>query len=56
MDLGFFTMKNIVIENLLEQICKNPFDADWFKTLPLGLYESSISSILLNSALKLSES
>ncbi|MEH2093617.1 DEAD/DEAH box helicase [Nostoc sp.] len=46
--------EKIVIENIFEQIYNNPFDADWFKTLPLGLYESGISSILFNSALKLS--
>ncbi|WP_292873795.1 hypothetical protein [Nostoc sp. LPT] len=48
--------EKIVIENIFEQIYNNPFDADWFKTLPLGLYESGISSILFNSALKLSAS
>ncbi|MHC5938995.1 transposase [Nostoc sp.] len=48
--------EKIVIQNIFEQICNNPFDADWLSTLPQGLYESSISSILLNSALKLSVS
>ncbi|MCC5670666.1 DEAD/DEAH box helicase [Nostoc sp. CHAB 5784] len=48
--------EKIVIENIFEQIYNNPFDADWFNTLPLGLYESGISSILFNSALKLSAS
>ncbi|QFS52173.1 DEAD/DEAH box helicase [Nostoc sphaeroides] len=48
--------EKIVIENIFEQIYNNPFDADWFKTLPQELYESGISSILFNSALKLSAS
>jgi len=48
--------EKIVIENIFEQIYNNPFDADWFNTLPQGLYESGISSILFNSALKLSAS
>lgn len=48
--------EKIVIENIFEQIYNNPFDADWFNTLPLELYESGISSILFNSALKLSAS
>ncbi|MBE9209445.1 DEAD/DEAH box helicase [Nostoc sp. LEGE 06077] len=48
--------EKIVIQNIFEQICNNPFDADWFNTLPQGLYENGISSILLNSALKLSVS
>jgi SNF2 family DNA or RNA helicase len=48
--------EKISIQNIFEQICNNPFDADWFNTLPQGLYESGISSILFNSALKLSAS
>ncbi|WP_341531346.1 DEAD/DEAH box helicase (plasmid) [Nostoc sp. UHCC 0302] len=48
--------EKLAIENISEQICNNPFDTDWFNTLPQGLYESCISSILLNSALKLSAS
>jgi SNF2 family DNA or RNA helicase len=47
--------EKIVIENIFEQICNNPFDPDWFNTLPQGLYERGISSILFNSALKLSD-
>ena len=47
--------EKILIENIFEQICNNPFDADWFNTLPQGLYESSISSILFNSVLRLSD-
>ena len=45
--------EKIVIENILEQICNNPFDENWFKTLPQELYERSIASILFNSTLKL---
>ncbi len=44
----------ISIDKIFEQVCNNPFDADWFRTLPQGLYESAISSILLNAALKCS--
>ncbi|MBE9249017.1 DEAD/DEAH box helicase [Dolichospermum sp. LEGE 00240] len=47
--------EKIVIENIFEQICNNPFDENWFKTLPQELYERGISSILFNSALKLSD-
>jgi SNF2 family DNA or RNA helicase len=43
----------ISIEDVFEQICNNPFDADWFGTLPEDLYKSIISIILQNSALKL---
>lgn len=44
----------ISVENIFEQICNNPFDADWLRTLPQGLYESAISIILLNAALRCS--
>ncbi|HEY9849785.1 MAG TPA: hypothetical protein V6D28_10025 [Leptolyngbyaceae cyanobacterium] len=42
----------ISLDQIFDQVCNRPFDADWFRTLPLELYESAISSILLNSALK----
>ncbi|MBG1267791.1 DEAD/DEAH box helicase [Nostoc sp. WHI] len=48
--------EKIVKEKIFEQIYNNAFDADWFNTLPQELYESGISSILFNSALKLSAS
>lgn len=44
----------ISVNKIFEQICNNPFDADWFRTLPQGLFENGISSILLNAALKCS--
>lgn len=44
----------ISIDKIFEQVCNNPFDADWFRTLPQELYESGISSILLNATLKCS--
>lgn len=44
----------ISIENIFEQICTNPFDADWFRTLPSELYDNCISIILINAALKCS--
>jgi SNF2 family DNA or RNA helicase len=50
-----YSEEKIVIENIFNQICNNPFDADWFNTLPKELYQSCISSVLFNSALKLSD-
>ncbi|MBS9384168.1 MAG: DEAD/DEAH box helicase [Dolichospermum sp. BR01] len=50
-----YSEEKIVIENIFEQICNNPFDTGWFNTLPKELYERGISSILFNSALKLSD-
>lgn len=41
----------ISIENIFEQICTNPFDADWFRILPPELYDNCISIILINAAL-----
>ncbi|GAA6623014.1 hypothetical protein [Scytonema sp. NUACC26] len=46
------TRENISIEDIFEQVCNNPFDADWFRTLPEELYEKAISSILSSAALK----
>ncbi len=39
-------------DQIYEQVCNNPFDPDWFRTLPQDLYESALSSLLINSALK----
>ncbi|MGJ5674326.1 MAG: DEAD/DEAH box helicase [Nostochopsis sp.] len=44
----------ISIENIFEQVCTNPFDADWFRNLPQELYNACISIILINAALKCS--
>lgn len=44
-----YSQEKLAIEKILEQICNNPFDADWLHTLPQGLFESCISSILLNA-------
>ncbi|WP_088243537.1 DEAD/DEAH box helicase [Calothrix rhizosoleniae] len=40
--------------DIFEQVCNNPFDADWCRTLSQGLYESIVSTILINSILQLS--
>ncbi|MBD2770910.1 DEAD/DEAH box helicase [Iningainema tapete] len=44
----------ISIEDIFEMVCNNPFDADWVRTLPQGLYENVISIILLKASLKCS--
>ncbi len=38
----------------MELVCNNPFDGEWFSTLPQKLYETSIASILLQGLLKCS--
>lgn len=43
----------ISLNTIFERVCNNPFDADWFRTLPPELYESSISSLSLSAALNL---
>lgn len=48
--------EKIVIENIFEQICNNPFDEHWFSTLPQELFILCISSIFQISLLKLSDS
>nr|WP_042342577.1 DEAD/DEAH box helicase [Calothrix sp. PCC 7507] len=49
-----YSNDEISIENIFEQVCNNPFDADWFRTLPQELYDNCISIILINAALKCS--
>ncbi|MDY6899783.1 MAG: ATP-dependent helicase, partial [Cyanobacteriota bacterium] len=44
----------ITDSEIFEQVCNNPFDADWCRTLSLPLYESILSCILINSILRLS--
>ena len=46
--------EKISATDIFEQVCNNPFDADWFRTLSLPLYESILSCILINSVLRLS--
>ncbi len=46
------TQDRISIENIFTLVCNNPFDADWFRTLPVELYKSAISVILWNATLK----
>jgi superfamily II DNA or RNA helicase len=44
----------ISVDDIFQQICNNPFDPDWFRTLPQEWYESGISNILINGTLALS--
>ncbi|MBW4607297.1 MAG: DEAD/DEAH box helicase [Hassallia sp. WJT32-NPBG1] len=46
-----YNKDKISLENIFEEICTNPFDADWFRTLPQELYDNCISIILINAAL-----
>lgn len=46
--------KKISTDKIFNQVCNNPFDANWFSTLSQELYESAISGILLNAALQCS--
>lgn len=44
----------ISVDKIFEEVCNNPFDPDWFRTLPKEIYESAISSILQNGIVKCS--
>jgi len=44
--------QKISVAQILKQVCNNPFDADWFRTLPQALFEIGISSILRDAALR----
>jgi len=46
--------EKIFATDIFEQVCNNPFDADWCRTLSLPFYESILSCILTNSVLRLS--
>jgi superfamily II DNA or RNA helicase/tetratricopeptide (TPR) repeat protein len=41
-------------QQVLYQICNNPFDANWVKALPQELFETCLRTILFDSTLKLS--
>jgi superfamily II DNA or RNA helicase len=43
----------ISLDEILVQVCNNPFDADWFCTLPKELYEIALICILNDSLLQL---
>ncbi|MEC4813286.1 MAG: DEAD/DEAH box helicase [Scytonema sp. PMC 1069.18] len=46
--------EKVSINDIFEQVCNNPFDPDWFRTLPQEWYESGISNILIDAVLELS--
>jgi superfamily II DNA or RNA helicase len=48
-----YTQTKLSVSDIFEQLCNNPFDSDWFHTLPVEIYESAISSILNRSLLSL---
>lgn len=41
------------LDDIYQQICNNPFDPEWFRTLPTDLYNSALVSILNGSLLEL---
>jgi SNF2 family DNA or RNA helicase len=43
----------ISLDDIYQQIFNNPFDPDWFRTLPVELYEGGLLSILNYSMLEL---
>lgn len=47
------TNEKLSLDDIYQQVCNNPFDAEWFCTLPLEIYESALISILNHSMLEL---
>ncbi len=43
----------ISMDEIFQLVCNNPFDPEWFATLPQQLYESGLASILNDSMLTL---
>ncbi|NJO41547.1 MAG: DEAD/DEAH box helicase [Cyanobacteria bacterium RU_5_0] len=48
-----YQKNKISLDYIYEQICNNPFDPEWFRTLPPDLYEGALVSILNHSMLEL---
>lgn len=46
--------EKIFLEDIFELVCNNPFDADWFRILPIELFQPAITTILDNATLNLS--
>jgi SNF2 family DNA or RNA helicase len=41
-----YQRKPVALDELLEQVCNNPFDPDWFLTLPQSFFEGAIVAML----------
>ena len=48
-----YQKEKLSLDDIYQQICNNPFDATWFRTLPTDLYNSALVSILNSSMLEL---
>lgn len=48
-----YQKEKIAIDEIYQQVCNNPFDPDWFRTLPPDIYELALISILNDSLLEL---
>ncbi|MGI0489672.1 DEAD/DEAH box helicase [Pantanalinema rosaneae CENA516] len=48
-----YQKNKLAIDQVYLQICNNPFDPVWFRTLPQALYENALTSILNHSMLHL---
>ncbi|KAM3093659.1 DEAD/DEAH box helicase [Phormidesmis sp. 146-12] len=48
-----YHLNKVSIGDILTRVCNNPFDADWFCTLPQELYETALICILNDSLLNL---
>ena len=48
-----YQKEKLSLDDIYQQICNNPFDATWFRTLPTDLYNSALVSILNASMLDL---
>ncbi|MBD2038377.1 DEAD/DEAH box helicase [Leptolyngbya sp. FACHB-321] len=48
-----YQKEKLSLDDIYQQICNNPFDPAWFRTLPSELYEGALISILNYSILEL---
>jgi superfamily II DNA or RNA helicase len=48
-----YNPKPITLDNIFETVCNNPFDKDWFRTLPPDFARMGILSLVMESAIRL---
>ncbi len=42
-----------ILERLFLEVCNNPFDPEWFRTLPFQMFETALSNILITATKEL---
>jgi superfamily II DNA or RNA helicase len=48
-----YQAQTVTMDDVMARVCNNPFDKDWFRTLPMEIYSTGLMSILSKSTQKL---